>query len=157
MVSGSPFLLTDQQQVGEEQEDEGLFAHFLAKSQLISVVFPADPGALGLLDQVPGRGHQVDPGDQPAVHGYYPGQYYHQLSLEVQAGVDLDKLLLPLPVPGPLVAPADKPVEGLQTLLELPRLIGVSDDGGHEEGQPRDPLHGQHEEGVERKRLAGLQ
>lgn len=57
VVLGSPFLLTDQQQVGEEQEDEGLFAHFLAKSQLISVVFPADPSALGLLDQVSGGGH----------------------------------------------------------------------------------------------------
>ena len=77
-------------------------------------------------------------------------------SLEVQAGVDPDKLLLPLPVPGPLVAPADELVESLQAVLELPGRIVVADDGGCEERQPGDSLHGQHEEGVKGQGLAGL-
>ena len=83
-------------------------------------------------------------------------QFSVKYLLEVEAVVDPGELLLPLPVPGPLVTPTDQPVESLQTVLELLPLPGVADDGGRQEGQPGDPLHRQHQEGVEGEGMAGL-
>ena len=117
-----------------------MLAHFLSKCQFVSVLLPTYPGADGLLHQVAGRGDQVEPGHL----------------LEVQAVVDPGELLLPLPVAGPLITATDQPVESLQAGLELLPPPGVADDGGREEGQPGDPLHRQHQEGVEGEGLAGL-
>ena len=40
-----------------------MLAHFLPKCQFVSVLLPTYPGADGLLHQVSGRGHQVEPGN----------------------------------------------------------------------------------------------
>ena len=44
-------------------------ANFLSECEFVSVLLPTDPGADGLLHQVPGRGHQVEPGHQSAARG----------------------------------------------------------------------------------------
>ena len=134
-----------------------MLADFLSKCQFVSVLLPADPGADGLLHQVPGRGHQVEPGnlsDGGKVRKC--ADFSVKYLLEVEAVVDPGELLLPLPVPGPLVTPTDQSVESLQAALELLPAPGVADDGGREEGQPGDSLHRQHQEGVEGEGLAGL-
>ena len=40
-----------------------MFAHFLAKCEFVSVLLPTYPGADCLLHQVPGRCHQIEPGN----------------------------------------------------------------------------------------------
>ena len=134
-----------------------MFAHFLSECELVRVLLPADPGADSLLDEVSGRGDQVEPGNLSEGGRVRKTEDCSvKYLLEVEAVVDPGELLLPLPVPGPLVTPADQPVESLQAGLELLPPPGVADDGGREEGQPGDPLHRQHQEGVEGEGLAGL-
>ena len=58
---------------------------------------------------------------------------------------------------GPLVTPTDQPVESLEAGLELHLVRGVAEDGRGQQRQPRDSLHGQHEEGVKGERLTGLE
>ena len=94
MRIGSPFLFAHQKQVCEEQELEPLFADPPPPGDLVSLS-PQYPRAGDLLDQPPARVDQIQPGH----------------IFEVKVGVDLDKLVLPLSVPGSFIALGHKIVE----------------------------------------------
>ena len=134
-----------------------MLAHFLPKCQFVSVLLPTYPGADGLLHQVPGGGHQVEPGNLSEGGKVRKcADFSVKYLLEVETVVYPGELLLSLPMTGPLVTPTDQPVESLQAGLVLRPLHGVAEDGAGQQRQPGDSLHRQHEEGVERERLAGL-
>ena len=100
--NGSPFLFAHQEQVCEEQELETLLADLPSPGDLVRSFPPTYPGAGDLLDQPPARVDKVEPGH----------------IFEFKAGVDLDKLILPLSVSGTLIAFSHQIVKHFQTFFK---------------------------------------